>query len=50
MRKSTKAIAHEMGLQPISILTAIKMILKGRCPGFCWGYRTKKGVRAWRIG
>lgn len=48
MRKSTRTIAEEMGLQPISILTALKMILKGNRPGFCWGYRTKKGVRAWR--
>ena len=49
MRKSTRVIAEEMGLQPISILTALKMILKGSRPGLCWGYRTKKGVRAWRI-
>jgi len=48
MKKSTRAIAEEMGLQPISILTALKMIMKGYRPGMCWGYRTKKGVRAWR--
>ena len=48
MRKSTRNIAAEMGLQPISILTALKMMLKGYRPGLCWGYRTKKGVRAWR--
>ena len=48
MRKTTKAIAADMGLQPVSILAALKMMLKGYRPGFCWGYRTKKGVRAWR--
>ena len=48
MRKSTRAIAEEMGLQPISVWTALKMLLKGYKPGLCWGYRTKKGVRAWR--
>lgn len=48
MRKSTRAIAEEMGLQPISIWSAFKMFLKGGHPGVCWGYRTKKGVRAWR--
>ena len=48
MRKSTKAIAEEMGLQPISIMAALKMILRGGHPGLCWGYRTKKGIRAWR--
>jgi len=48
MRKSTRIIAEEMGLQPISILAAIKMLLRGNKPGLCWGYRTKKGVRAWR--
>lgn len=49
MRKSTRAIAEEMSLQPISVWTALKMILKGYHPGLCWGYKTKKGVRAWRI-
>lgn len=48
MKKSTRAIAEEMGLQPISVWTALKMILKGYRPGLCWGYKTKKGVRAWR--
>ena len=48
MRKSTRSIAADMGLQPISIFAAIKMILKGGRPGLCWGYRTKNGVRAWR--
>ena len=48
MRKSTRAIAADMGLQPISILTALKLLLKGNKPGLCWGYRTKKGVRVWR--
>lgn len=48
MRKSTKAIAEEMGLQPISVWTAIKMLVKGYKPGLCWGHKTKKGVRAWR--
>lgn len=48
MRKTTKSIAEEMGLQPISIWTAIKMLLRGNKPGMCWGYRTKKGVRVWR--
>ena len=48
MRKSTKTIAYEMGLQPISILTAIKMIVKGYRPGFCCGYKHGKGIRAWR--
>ena len=48
MRKSTRAIAEEMGLQPISIWSALKLRLKGCKPGLCWGYRTKKGVRAWR--
>lgn len=48
MRKSTRAIAADMGLQPISVFTALKMILKGRRPGLCWGYKHGKGVRAWR--
>lgn len=48
MRKSTRAIAEEMGLQPISVWSALKMLLKGYRPGLCWGYRTKKVVRAWR--
>ena len=49
MRRSTRVIAEEMGLQPISIWAVLKMILKGGRPGLCLGYRTKKGVRAWRI-
>lgn len=48
MRKSTRNIAAEMDLQPISILTAIKMFLNGGRPGFCWGYKTRKVIRAWR--
>jgi len=48
MRKTTKTIAHDMGLTPIPFWTGIKMLLKGAKPGMCWGYRTKKGVRAWR--
>ena len=48
MRKSTRAIAADMGLRPISVFAAIKMLLKGGRPGFCWGYKTRKGIRAWR--
>lgn len=48
MRKLTKGIAVEMGLQPISIMTALKLMLKGYRPGFCWGFKHGKGIRAWR--
>jgi len=46
MRKSTKDIAQEMGLQPISIWTALKLMLKGHCVGICYGRKAGKGIRA----
>lgn len=48
MRKSTKAIAAEMNLQPISVLTALKLFVKGCRPGMCFGYKKGKGIRAWK--
>jgi len=48
MKNSTRIIAEEMGVQPISVWNAIKMLLRGSKPGFCWGYRTKKGIRVLR--
>lgn len=51
MRKTTRAIAEEMGFMPISIWTAIKMLFHGVRPNIYWGFKTsKKGVRAWRTG
>lgn len=49
MRKSTRAIAADMGLQPISIWQAIKLMLKGYRPGICFGIKRGKGIRAVRI-
>ena len=49
MHKSTRNVANEMGLHPISIWCALKLILKGAHVGFCFGYRTKKGVKAIKI-
>ena len=48
MKNSTKNIANEMGLRPISIWTALKLMLKGYRPGICWGFKHGKGIRAWR--
>ena len=48
MKKSTKNIAAKMNLKPISVVSAIKLIIRGYKVGFCFGYKTKRKVHIWK--
>jgi hypothetical protein len=46
MRKFTKSVAYDMDIKPISIFTAIRLMLTGKHVGIVYGHKHGKGIRA----